>query len=124
MAAEDVVNSLAELVLHPSYTISLLGCFRVVGEQLVGKSVELLRLVVGMNAISVDDDGGSDEVGEDEICVIQFYAGKGRLLRLHELACLALCRAFDLAPFLSRYVFSSHVGGNKRFLVLIFSSYS
>lgn len=100
---EDVVNSLAELVLHPSYTVSLLGCFRAVGERLLGKAVELLRIVIGMNMIAMDEDvGTAEEVGEDEICVIQFYCGKGRFLRLHELACLAFCRALDLAPFLSR----------------------
>ncbi|KAJ1401026.1 Sigma-54 interaction domain, ATP-binding site 1 [Sesbania bispinosa] len=38
--------------------------------------------------------------------VIEFYIQRGRGLDLHELACLAFCRALDMVPFLLRSVLS------------------
>ncbi|XP_039050336.1 midasin-like [Hibiscus syriacus] len=76
---EEVVSSVAELLLHPKYTIPLIGCFRPIAQRVVDKT-------------DIDD--------EEVINVIEFHIQHGRGLDLHELACLAFCRALDLAPFL------------------------
>lgn len=99
---EEVVNSVAELSLHPHYTIPLLGCFRPIAQKIVDRAVDLLHHV------SDDLRSNSDEQGEDSgylgdaevVAVIQFHVNSRSGLRLHELACLAFCRVLDLAPFL------------------------
>lgn len=97
----EVVKTLAEVFLLPSYTIPLIGCFRPIATQIVNKSVELLRFVPNLR---FNSDESVAEIGEDRILnessVIDFYNGVGRGLDLHELACLAFCRSLDLAPFL------------------------
>lgn len=98
---EEVVNTVAEVFLLPSYTIPLMGCFRPIVRQIVDKAIELLRLMPNLRSNSDDTVA---EIGEDRILnensVTDFYDRVGRGLDLHELACLAFCRALDLAPFL------------------------
>ncbi|KAK9282643.1 hypothetical protein L1049_010862 [Liquidambar formosana] len=108
---EEVVNLVAELFLHPNYTIPLLGCFRPIVRKIVDRAVALLRMVPNLRSDS-DDRTKEFKEGktlreaenvddEEEVdSVIEFYAKSGRGLNLHELACLAFCRALDLAPFL------------------------
>ncbi|XAR49908.1 hypothetical protein NMG60_11004091 [Bertholletia excelsa] len=105
---EEVVNTVAELFLHPSYTIPLTGCFRSMAKMIVEKVVALLRLVPDLRSNS---HGSVEEFEEDKIfqeneylCdvvdIVDYYVRNGRALVLHELACLAFCRVLDLAPFL------------------------
>lgn len=99
---EEVVDSLAELFLHPNYTIPLFGCFRPLAQKIVERAVSLLRIAPVLKLNS--DEVATSEVGEEEVHVIDFYIRRGRVLRLHELASLAFCRVLDLAPFLIRSV--------------------
>ncbi|KAK6125035.1 hypothetical protein DH2020_041213 [Rehmannia glutinosa] len=107
---EEVVRALGELVLHPNYTIPLLGCFRPIAKKILERTVVLLRLVPNLRS---DDDNYVEEFDEDRFLredenfdsteiasVIAVYSKRGKGLRLHELACLAFCRALDLIPFL------------------------
>ncbi|KAI8548546.1 hypothetical protein RHMOL_Rhmol07G0280600 [Rhododendron molle] len=114
LTEEEVVNSLAELFLNPNYTIPLLGCFRFIAQKIVDRAVALLRLVPDL---TLDSDVPMVEFGKNEILretgnlddfvgVIDVYIRSGRTLVLHELACLAFCRALDLAPFLLGSVLS------------------
>ncbi|XP_052182550.1 midasin isoform X2 [Diospyros lotus] len=108
LTEEEVVNAAAELFLLPNYTIPLVGCFRSIAQKIVERVVALLRLVPDLRANS---DVSMDEFEEerilretdnmdDAIGIIDFYVNSGRALKLHELACLALSRALDLAPFI------------------------
>ncbi|XP_064960659.1 midasin-like isoform X3 [Musa acuminata AAA Group] len=99
--ADDVVAAMAEPFLHPAYTIPIIGCFRPLCRRIADRAVAKLRAVPCLESVSEED---SDDVGEDDLHVIDFYVTRGRGLRLHELASLALCRALDLAPFLLRCV--------------------
>ncbi|TQE13576.1 hypothetical protein C1H46_000907 [Malus baccata] len=100
---DEVVKALVGVFLHPKYTIPLIGCFRSIAQKIVGKAVDLLRLVPNLRS---NFDGGS----VSKFCratslkegdnVIEFYNGAGRGLDLHELACLAFCRSLELDPFL------------------------
>ncbi|KAM1135785.1 hypothetical protein TB1_033293 [Malus domestica] len=100
---DEVVKALVGVFLHPKYTIPLIGCFRPIAQKIVGKAVDLLRLVPNLRS---NFDGGS----VSKFCratslkevdnVIEFYNGAGRGLDLHELACLAFCRSLELDPFL------------------------
>ncbi|XP_028119149.1 midasin-like [Camellia sinensis] len=109
LTEEEMVSALAELFLHPNYTIPLMGCFRCIAQQIVERAVALLHLVPDLRSNS---DGSIVEFDEDKIFgddvagVINFYVRSGRALILHELACLAFCRALDLAPFLLGSVLS------------------
>ncbi|KAF7137371.1 hypothetical protein RHSIM_Rhsim07G0217300 [Rhododendron simsii] len=114
LTEEEVVNSLAELFLNPNYTIPLLGCFRFIAQKIVDRAVALLRLVPDL---TLDSDVPMVESEKNEILretgnlddvvgVIDVYIRSGRTLVLHELACLAFCRALDLAPFLLGSVLS------------------
>ncbi|KAK1575506.1 hypothetical protein Q3G72_006073 [Acer saccharum] len=98
---EEVVNLVAELFLHPCYTIPLIGCFRPIARKIVDRVVALLRLVPNLRSNS---DENAEESGKfddaDVVDVVQFHVQSGRGLILHELACLAFCRMLDLAPFL------------------------
>ncbi|KAI3455601.1 hypothetical protein Pfo_012264 [Paulownia fortunei] len=107
---DEVVRAVGELVLHPNYTIPLLGCFRPIAQKIVERTVGLLHLVPSLR---LDDDNIVEEFDEDRFlredesvdsaeiaAVIDVYVRRGKGLRLHELACLAFCRALDLIPFL------------------------
>ncbi|KAL5755634.1 hypothetical protein ACOSQ2_020380 [Xanthoceras sorbifolium] len=98
---EEVVNLVAELFLHPLYTIPLIGCFRPIARKIVDKAVALLLLVPNLRSNS--DEQAEESVKFDDadvVDVVQFHVQSGRGLNLHELACLAFCRMLDLAPFL------------------------
>lgn len=101
MTEEEVVSSVAELLLHPKYTIPLIGCFRPVAQKVVDRAVTSLRLVLNLRSNSVVNITESGYLDDDDVInVITFHTQHGRGLDLHELACLAFCRALDLAPFL------------------------
>lgn len=102
---EEVLNTLVGVFLHPSYTIPLIGCFRPIARKFADKAIALLRLVPNLRSNAQDTTMENDSVNvSDEIVnVIEFYSQHGRGLDLHELACLAFCRAIDMAPFLLRF---------------------
>lgn len=102
MTEEEVLNSISEMFLDPNYTIPMMGCFRPIALKIVEKVVALLRLVP--NLVSNSDDTMM-EIGEEENGhFIEDYVRSEKGLMLHELACLAFCRALDLAPSLLGYV--------------------
>jgi len=105
---EEVVNVLVGVFLHPSYTIPLMGCFRPIAQHIVDKAVALLRLVPNLRSIPEDTarEDDRDRVLDGVVNVIEFYCQQGRGLDLHELACLAFCRALDMGPFLLRFIYS------------------
>ncbi|TVU30479.1 hypothetical protein EJB05_22106, partial [Eragrostis curvula] len=104
-ARDDVAAALAEPLLHPRYTIPVLGCFLPLARDLVDRAVALL--CAAGPALRADDAARwEEEAGEEDIRVVEFYLSRGRGLRLHEVACLALARALDLAPYLLRSVLS------------------
>ncbi|KAG7014001.1 Midasin [Cucurbita argyrosperma subsp. argyrosperma] len=98
---EEVLSTAAELFLNPNYSICLIGCFRPLAQNIVDRVIGLLRLVPNLRSNSNITDS---EIHEEElngvVNIISFYEQRGRGLDLHELACLAFCRALDLAPFL------------------------
>ncbi|OVA06149.1 von Willebrand factor [Macleaya cordata] len=97
LTEEEVVNSISELFLNPNYTIPMMGCFRPIARKIVEKAVSLLRLVP---SLLLNSDDTMMEIGEEENGqFIEVYVRSGKGLKLHELACLAFCRALDLAPF-------------------------
>ncbi|XP_019425404.1 PREDICTED: midasin isoform X2 [Lupinus angustifolius] len=102
LTEDEVVNMLVGVFLHPNYTIPLMGCFRPIAQNFVDKAIALLRLVPNLRSntkdATLEDD--FDRVLEEVVNVIEFYSRQGRGLDLHELACLAFCRAIDMAPFL------------------------
>lgn len=106
-----MLGAVSQLVLHPNYTIPLLGCFRPIAEKIVERTVGLLRMVPNLR--SDDDDNNKEDFNEDSFLredegadsarllnIIDIYVRRGKGLRLHELACLAFCRALDLIPLL------------------------
>uniref|UniRef100_A0ACD5WZY3 Uncharacterized protein n=1 Tax=Avena sativa TaxID=4498 RepID=A0ACD5WZY3_AVESA len=102
-SAEDVAAVLAEPLLHPRYTLPIVGCFLPLAPVLLERASALLRTAAP--ALLVDSASSrEEEAGEGDTRVVEFYLSRGRGLRLHELACLALSRALDLAPYLLRYV--------------------
>ncbi|KAL3008468.1 hypothetical protein AAZX31_07G033800 [Glycine max] len=105
---EEVVNVLVGVFLHPSYTIPLIGCFRPIAQHIVDKAVALLRLVPNLMSIPKDTarEDDRDRVLDGVVNVIEFYSQQGRGLDLHELACLAFCRALDMGPFLLSSILS------------------
>lgn len=101
MTEEEVVNSVAEISLHPHYTIPLIGCFRPIARKIVDKAVALLRLVPNLRSNSDEQVQKLGCLADAEVVdFIQFHVQSGRGLNLHELACLAFCRVLDLAPLL------------------------
>ncbi|GAV80132.1 AAA_5 domain-containing protein [Cephalotus follicularis] len=100
LTEEEVVNSVAELFLHPKYTIPLVGCFRPIIRRIVEKAVALLRLVSNLSSNVDVTAAGPVSFDDDAINIIEFHVRNDMGLNLHELACLALCRSVDLAPFL------------------------
>lgn len=113
---EEVVNAVGEIVIHPKYTIPLIGCFRPLARRIVDRAVSLLSLVPnlrcnndeGEDLMEVDQEDDRGEVEdldiEETIHIIDVYAKRGKGLKLHELACLAFCRAYDLVRSLLRSV--------------------
>ncbi|KAG6496185.1 hypothetical protein ZIOFF_044033 [Zingiber officinale] len=101
VTAEDIAEAIAEPFLHPNYTIPIVGCFRPLCRLIVDRAVTKLGSVPSLISMS---DEESDDIGEDDTRVIDFYMERGRGLRLHEMASLALCRALDLAPFFLRCI--------------------
>ncbi|KAI8544654.1 hypothetical protein RHMOL_Rhmol08G0312700 [Rhododendron molle] len=114
LTEEEVINSVAEIFLNPNYTIPLLGCFRFIAQKIVERAVALLRLVPDLTSnsdvpmVESEENEILRETGNLEVVVgvIDVYIRSGRTLVLHELACLAFCRALDLAPFLLGSVLS------------------
>uniref|UniRef100_A0A0E0QZY4 Midasin n=1 Tax=Oryza rufipogon TaxID=4529 RepID=A0A0E0QZY4_ORYRU len=102
---DDVAAALAEPLLHPRYTVPVVGCFLPLAPALLDRAVGLLR-AAGAAALRSDDPaaGEGEEAGEGDLRVVEFYLSRGRGLRLHEIACLALARALDLAPYLLRHL--------------------
>uniref|UniRef100_A0A0E0EYL8 Midasin n=1 Tax=Oryza meridionalis TaxID=40149 RepID=A0A0E0EYL8_9ORYZ len=102
---DDVAAALAEPLLHPRYTVPVVGCFLPLAPALLDRAVGLLR-AAGAAALRSDDPAAreGEEAGEGDLRVVEFYLSRGRGLRLHEIACLALARALDLAPYLLRYL--------------------
>ncbi|KAA8540264.1 hypothetical protein F0562_024173 [Nyssa sinensis] len=110
LTEDEVVNSVAELFLHPNFTIPIVGCFHPIAQKIVDKTVALLRLVPNLRSNSADTmvDFEEDKFlqqtdnldNAEVVSVIDFYVRSGRGLNLHEIACLAFSRAVDLAPFL------------------------
>jgi midasin len=100
---DDVAAALAEPLLHPRYTVPVVGCFLPLAPALLDRAVGLLR-AAGAAALRSDDPAAreGEEAGEGDLRVVEFYLSRGRGLRLHEIACLALARALDLAPYLLR----------------------
>ncbi|KAK4348718.1 hypothetical protein RND71_031473 [Anisodus tanguticus] len=111
---DELVNAVGEIVIHPKYTIPLVGCFRPLARKIVDRAVSLLSLVPNLRCnddgdlMEVDQEDNPGEVGdldiEDTIHIIDVYAKRGKGLKLHELACLAFCRAHDLVRSLLRSV--------------------
>lgn len=99
MTADELVATIADPLLHPSYTIPIVGCFRPLVRKIALRAVSKLRNVPSLESESREVE---EEIEEDDIHVIDFYVGRGRGLRLHELVSLAFCRVLDLAPFLLR----------------------
>lgn len=107
-----MVNALAAMFLHHSYTIPIMGCFRPIAKKIVDRVVELLKLVPNLrfnypggvvNSMDERNFVDCEELdGVDQYGVIEAYSRRGRFLDLHELANLAFCRVLDLAPFLKR----------------------
>lgn len=97
---EELVSSVAELFLHPKYTIPLVGCFRPIVKKIVDKAVALLRFEEEKLSANLDETALGYLDDEKVVDVIDFHIQRGIGLNLHELACLAFCRALDLAPFL------------------------
>ncbi|KAJ0981578.1 hypothetical protein J5N97_009833 [Dioscorea zingiberensis] len=103
LMADEVVAAIADPFLHPSYTIPIMGCFRPLCRKIVERAILKLQAVPSLES---ESDGERNEIGEEDVHVVDFYVRRGRGLRLHELASLALVRALDLAPFLLGYLLS------------------
>ncbi|KAJ8774196.1 hypothetical protein K2173_009627 [Erythroxylum novogranatense] len=89
MVEEAVVKLLAELFPNPKYTIPLWRCFR----PIVRKIVE--RVVAMLGQCNLSSDLG--EMADEEIIyVVESCDRSGKGMVLHELACLAFCRALEL----------------------------
>lgn len=97
VTADEVVAAIGDPFLHPNYTIPIIGCFRPLCQRIVERVISKLMVLPNLES---ENDGERDEIGEEDVRVVDFYVGRGRGLRLHELASLAFVRALDLAPFL------------------------
>lgn len=93
---DDVMTILADVFMRRDCTIPLIGCFRPRARSIVEKAVSFLRFAPNLKCNSNNGD-----VVYEEGSVIDFYCVNGKGLDLHELACLAFCRALDLDPSLS-----------------------
>lgn len=104
-----MVDAVGQLLLHPKYTIPLLGCLRPIAQKIVERTTALVH---SARKLMPDDDcmeefdeeeflGDSENVDGAEVTnIIDIYVSLRKGLRLHELACLAFYRALDLIPFL------------------------
>ncbi|KAD4889375.1 hypothetical protein E3N88_21448 [Mikania micrantha] len=111
LTEEELIDGVGELLLHPCYTIPLVGCFRPIVRKIVDRVVSSLHLVPDLSSNSdnlmLEFDEGKlfEETGssncEVAICIINLYVKHERGLRLHELSCLAFSRTLDLIPNLS-----------------------
>ncbi|KAI3908771.1 hypothetical protein MKW98_029321 [Papaver atlanticum] len=101
---KEVVEAIAAgLFIHRDFTIPIMGCFRPIALKIVEKVVENLRFAAPNLVSNSNSDDIMSEVGEEvavRVLSIADYVRDGKGLDLHELACLAFCRALDLAPFL------------------------
>lgn len=105
MTEEEVLSLAAELFLNPNYSICLLGCFRPLAQKIMDRVIGLLRLVPNLRSnTNITDSEIHEEELDGVVNIISFYDQRGRGIDLHELACLAFCRALDLAPFLLGFV--------------------
>ncbi|KAM0949589.1 putative cobaltochelatase [Dioscorea sansibarensis] len=105
VTADEVVEAIADPFLHPNYTIPIMGCFRPLCQRIVERVISKLKVVPNLDSENENDEE-RDEIGEEDVRVVDFYVGRGRGLRLHELASLAFVRALDLAPFLLGFLLS------------------
>ncbi|WCJ27054.1 Midasin [Euphorbia peplus] len=96
LAEEEVISLLAELFINPNYTIPLIGCFRPITRKIIDGTVSLLRQC--NLSSNVDDEVADprDFVGGETAFVLDHYEQRGGGLIVHELACLAFCRALEL----------------------------
>ncbi|KNA10543.1 hypothetical protein SOVF_143350 isoform A [Spinacia oleracea] len=111
MEEEQVVDALSTVLLHPSYTIPVMGCFRPIAKKIVDRVVGLLKLVPNLRFNYPGGVVNSKEEmffvdceeldGVELLGVIEAYCRCGRFLDLHEVANMAFCRILDLAPFLN-----------------------
>ncbi|XP_073126022.1 midasin isoform X2 [Henckelia pumila] len=105
----EVVDAVGQLLLHPKYTIPLLGCLRRIAEKIVKRTTTLVHSARKL----MPDDDFTQEFDEEEFLrdsenvdgaevtnIMDIYVCRRKGLRLHELACLAFYRALDLLPFL------------------------
>ena len=108
MIEEELIDGVAELILHPRYTLRLVGCFRPIVRKIVDRAVALLHLVPNLLRDSEDsmldfDEGslfsesGSSDC-EEVVSIINSYKRCERGLRLHEISCLAFSRMLALVP--------------------------
>lgn len=106
-----MVDALSTVLLHPSYTIPVMGCFRPIAKKIVDRVVGLLKLVPNLRFNYPGGVVNSKEEmffvdceeldGVELLGVIEAYCRCGRFLDLHEVANMAFCRILDLAPFLN-----------------------
>ncbi|XP_048233780.1 midasin isoform X2 [Ricinus communis] len=93
---EEVISAVTELFLNPNYTIHLIGCFRPLAQKIIDEVVSLLGQ---LNLRSNRDDAAVDPkefANAEGAYFIDRFDRAGSGLILHELACLAFCRALDL----------------------------
>ncbi|GAA0141093.1 hypothetical protein LIER_02317 [Lithospermum erythrorhizon] len=119
VSEDEVVNAVGQVVLHPNYTIPLLGCFRPIARNIVDRAVSILHLEIGPDLRDSSDDcmiefeednlpreDDDDTDMEQVVSLVDNYVRLGKRLNLHEVACLAFCRALDLIPSLLGSVLS------------------
>ncbi|XP_020530997.1 LOW QUALITY PROTEIN: midasin [Amborella trichopoda] len=97
----DVIKLLAEFLLDPRFTISILGCFRPLLRGIMDEAVDLLRCSHGSRH---SEDEVMEDFDEENGSGMKVFIRNGWSLRLHELAVLAFSRALELAPFLLRSI--------------------
>ncbi|XP_078434368.1 midasin-like protein isoform X2 [Wolffia australiana] len=102
---DRVASALAEPLIHPSYTLPIVGCFRPLSRIIVDRAVGRLQAQwIKLDPKWDSGDGDAEEIDEDDAEIIGFYATRRRGLRLHEFACLAFCRLLDLQPILLKSI--------------------
>ncbi|KAF3780443.1 Midasin [Nymphaea thermarum] len=89
---EEVLEAVTDIFLDPEFTLPVLGCFRAFTRRIVGRVIELLRLMHERSGEMMDIDGGEGRG-------FQFYFRSGWSLQLHEFAVFAFGRSLALAPF-------------------------
>ncbi|CAN6468645.1 unnamed protein product [Victoria cruziana] len=89
---DEVLEAVSDIFLDPEFTVPVLGCFREFTRTIVGRVVELLRLMNERSGEMMDIDGGEGRG-------FQFCFRNGWSLQLHEFAVFAFGRSLALAPF-------------------------